>query len=171
LKDTLYHVSFLCILLDLHAVIPGGDIVDCAYISGVMFTKQPPNKNMTREISNPKILIISGGIEYSKNDGRLTSFGALMEQEERHLEVLINKITKISPDIVICGRAVNRKAQELFLKANILLLQSVKSVLLERISRQTGAIILSSAEIINQGTNILGTIRSPFIASQPLLID
>lgn len=113
---------------------------------------------MTREILNPKILIISGGIEYNKHDSRLTSFGALLEQEERHLEILINKISKIAPDIVIVGRSVSRRAQDLLLKANILLLQNVKSVMLERISRQTGAIILSSAEIINQGTNILGTI-------------
>jgi 1-phosphatidylinositol-3-phosphate 5-kinase len=147
-------------------VIPGGNIDDCAYISGVLFRKQSPNKNMTREILNPKILIISGGIEYNKNDSRLTTFGALLEQEERHLEVLINKITKIfSPDIVLIGRSVSRKAQDLFLKANILLLQSVKSALLERISRQTGAMILSSAEIINQGTNALGTIGMSFKVS------
>jgi 1-phosphatidylinositol-3-phosphate 5-kinase len=140
-------------------VIPGGDINDCAYISGVMFRKQPLNKNMlTNDILNPKLLLISGGIEYNRNDSRITSFGTLLEQEERHLEVLINKITKLSPDILIVGRSVSRKAQDLFLKANILLLQSVKPALLERISRQTTATILSSAEIINHGTNVLGTL-------------
>jgi hypothetical protein len=53
---------------------------------------------------------------------------------------------------------VSRKAQELFLKAKIVLIQQVKAALLNRISRQTGATIISSTELVmNQfGPNVLG---------------
>jgi hypothetical protein len=57
------------------------------------------------------------------------------------------------------GRSVGRKAQELLLKTNIILLQHVKPSLMERIARQTSATILSSTDhVMNQlfGTSVLG---------------
>lgn len=56
------------------------------------------------------------------------------------------------------GKGVSRRAQELLLKNNIQLLQQVKASLLNRISRQTGATIISSTDhIMNQfGAHVLG---------------
>jgi hypothetical protein len=56
------------------------------------------------------------------------------------------------------GRAVSRRAQELLLDANVTLVQHVKASLLARISRQTGATIISSTDhIMNQfGAHVLG---------------
>ena len=53
----------------------------------------------------------------------------------------------------------SRRAQELLLKAGVVLIQQVKSNLLSRISRQTGATIISSTDhVMNQfGAKVLGT--------------
>ncbi|KAL7566411.1 hypothetical protein ACA910_000894 [Epithemia clementina (nom. ined.)] len=140
-------------------VIPGGSYRDCAYLSGVVFRKTVSHKRMAREIGNPRIMLLSGGIEFTRTENRIASLETLFEQEDKYMEILVGKILKLKPDILMTGRFVSRRAQELLLKAGVVLIQQVKSNLLSRISRQTGATIISSTDhVMNQfGAKVLGT--------------
>lgn len=91
-------------------------------------------------------------------ENRIASLDTLLEQEDKYIEILVGKILKLKPDVLIVGKAVSRSAQELLLKNNIQLLQHVKASLLSRISRQTGATVISSTDhIMNQfGAYVLG---------------
>jgi TCP-1/cpn60 chaperonin family/FYVE zinc finger len=127
--------------------IPGGSYRDCAYLSGVMFRKTVSHKRMAREVLNPRILLLSGGIDFVRNaESRISSLETLFEQEDKYMELLVSKLVKLEPDVVLVGRSVNRKAHELLVKANIILIQQVKLTLLNRIARQTGATIVSSTD-------------------------
>ena len=139
-------------------MIPGGSYKDCAYISGVLFRKTVSHKSMAREINNPRIMLLSGGIEFTRTENRIASFETLMEQEGKYMEILVGRIIKLKPDILLVGRAVSRRAQELLIKHHVVLMQHVKHSLLSRISRQTGAKIISSTDhIMNQfGAHALG---------------
>lgn len=132
--------------------------MDCAYVSGLVFRKSVSNKAMAKEIANPTIMLLSGGIEFTRTENRIASLETLMEQEGKYIEILVGKILKLKPDILMVGRAVSRRAQELLLESNVALIQYVKSSLLSRISRQTGATIISSTDhIMNQfGAHVLG---------------
>jgi hypothetical protein len=149
-------------------VIPGGNLTDSAFISGIVFHKNVSHKSMTKEITNPRIMLLSGGIEYTRTENRIASLETLLEQESRYFQILVTKITKMKPDILLVGRSVSRKAQELLMETKIVLLQHVKPSLMERVARQTGATILSSTEhVMNQfGTNVLGK----FISTLHLLV-
>jgi hypothetical protein len=138
-------------------VISGGSVDDYAYMSGVAFRNNVTDKKMSKEINNAKIMLLSGGIEFTRT-GRV-SLDALLEQEERYCEILVTKIFKRKPNVLLVGRSVSRKAQELLLRANIALIQYVKPSLMTRIARQTGATILSSIDHVTNGTNILGQCR------------
>lgn len=142
-------------------VIPGGSYKDCAYLSGVIFRKHVSHKRMAKELANPRIMLLSGGIEFTRTENRIASLDTLLEQEEKYLEILVGKILKLKPDVLLVGRSVSRKAQELLLRAKVVLLQHVKSSLMRRISRQTGATVISSTDhIMNQfGANVLGKCR------------
>ena len=130
-------------------------------MSGVVFHKNVSHKAMAREIKNPRIMLLSGGIDYTRAEHRIASLNTLLEQEEKYLQILIAKITKLKPNILMVSRAVSRKAQELLLETNIILLQYVKPALMDSIARQTGATILSSTDhVMNQfGANVLGKCR------------
>ncbi|CAB9522040.1 Putative 1-phosphatidylinositol-3-phosphate 5-kinase FAB1C [Seminavis robusta] len=139
-------------------VIPGGSFQDCAYLSGIVFRKTVSHKRMAKEIQNPKIMLLSGGIEFTRTENRFASLHTLLEQENKYMEILVGRILKLKPDVLCVGRSVSRRALELFLKANVVLIQHVKSTLMSRISRQTGATIISSTDhIMNQfGAHVLG---------------
>ena len=142
-------------------VIPGASVDDCAYLSGVLFRKHVSHKKMAKEIANPSIMLLSGGIEFTRTENRIASLDTLLEQEEKYMEILVGKILKLKPDVLLVGKSVSRKAQELLLKNKVVLLQHVKSTLMNRISRQTGATIISSTDhVMNQfGANVLGKCR------------
>ncbi len=135
-------------------VIPGGLFEDSAYLSGVVFRKNVSHKKMAKPIMNAKIMMLSGGIEYTRTENRIASLDTLLEQEERYMEILVSKLLKVAPNILIVGKSVCRKAQELLLRANIVLIQYVKPALMTRIARQTGATVISSIDHVN--STILG---------------
>jgi hypothetical protein len=127
-------------------------------MSGILFRQTVSHKRMAKKVDNPRIMLLSGGIEFTRTENRIASLETLMEQEGKYMEILVGKILKLKPDILMVGRAVSRRAQELLLKARVVLVQHVKSSLLSRISRQTGATIISSTDhIMNQfGAHVLG---------------
>lgn len=67
----------------------------CCVVSGVVFHKNVSHKKMARVIPNAKIMILSGGIEYTRTENRIASLDALLEQEERYMEILVTKIFKV----------------------------------------------------------------------------
>mmetsp|Transcript_29853 Transcript_29853/g.50945 ORF Transcript_29853/g.50945 Transcript_29853/m.50945 type:complete len:2213 (+) Transcript_29853:89-6727(+) len=138
--------------------IPGGSVLDSVYMSGVVFHKNVSHKRMARAIQNAKIMMLSGGIEYTRTENQIASLDTLLEQEERYMEIIVSKMFKLKPDVLIVGKSVCRKAQELLLRANIVLIQYVKPSLMSRIARQTGATVLSSIDHVMNST-ILGHCR------------
>lgn len=144
-------------------VISGSTYRDCQYLSGILFRNNVTHKRMAKELENPKIMLLSGGIEFSRagTENRMASLETLFEQEDTYLEILVGKILKLQPSILLIGRSASRRAQELLLKAGVILVQQVKASLLSRISRQTGAVVISSTDhVMNRfGVNVLGTCR------------
>ena len=142
-------------------VIPGGSMQDCAYLSGVLFRKHVVHKKMAKEVLNPQIMLLSGGIEFTRMENKIASLDTLLEQEEKYIEILVTKILKLKPNVLLMEKSASRKAQELLLKNKVVLVQHVKPTLMNRIARQTGATIISSQDhVMNQfGANVLGKCR------------
>ncbi len=132
--------------------IPGGSIDECLYVDGIVFRKNTIHKDMEREVEQPRVLLLSGGIEFQRDEKRLSSFETLLEQEERHTEILVGKIVSSRPDVILVGKSVSRYAQELLLKKGVVVMQHIKPKLLQKIARLVGARILSSvADVVNTG--------------------
>jgi 1-phosphatidylinositol-3-phosphate 5-kinase len=149
-------------------VIPGGSIEECKYVDGIVFRQNVTHKKMLdkREAIkyNPRVLLLAGGIEFQRTDARLSSMDTLIEQEEKYLSILVEKIMYLKPDLIIVGKAVARKAQELLCEHKVAVIQNVKPELLTRIARVTGARIGSSDHMVGQyGEECLGTCRRFYI--------
>jgi len=105
-------------LLDIRAyvkckTVPGGSMDECAFVDGVVFRKHVIHKRMVREIRAPRILLLAGGIEFQRSGAqRMASFDTLMEQERTYIQILVEKIVALRPDLVLVGQAVSRQAQE-----------------------------------------------------------
>jgi hypothetical protein len=65
---------------------------------------------------------------------KLSSMDTLIEQEDKFMELLVEKIMSLQPDIILVGKAVTRRAQELLCEHHVIVMQNVKAKLLERIA-------------------------------------
>ncbi|CAN0116044.1 unnamed protein product, partial [Discosporangium mesarthrocarpum] len=68
-------------------LIPGGRMEECRYVDGVVFRKSVSHKSMARSIERPRILLLSGGIEFQRSDSRISCLDTLREQEDRYIQV------------------------------------------------------------------------------------
>lgn len=80
-------------------VIPGGTMSECVYVDGVVFRKNVSHKKMALEKSkdSPKILLLAGGIEFQRTEAKLSSMDTLIEQEDKYMEILVEKIMSLKP--------------------------------------------------------------------------
>jgi len=144
-------------------IIAGGKREECAYVDGVVFRKNVSHKKMLDNSDkikhNPKILILGGGIEFQRTDTRLSTMDTLIEQEDQYISILVDKIMFLCPDLILVGKAVSRRAQELLCEHNVAVVQNIRADQLERISRVTGALTLPSTDhmIQHYGEECLGT--------------
>ena len=77
---------------------------------------------------NPRILLLAGGIDFQRADARMSSLDTLIEQEDQYLKILVEKIMSLKPDIILVGKAVARRAQELLYDYPVAILQNVKQL-------------------------------------------
>jgi chaperonin GroEL (HSP60 family) len=73
------------------------------------------HKKMKAKVQNPRILLLSSSLEFQRT-ARFSSFDALLQQEKQHLQIVVNKIAALKPDVVVVEKTVSRLALEFLLK-------------------------------------------------------
>ena len=124
-------------------IIPDGNINDSAYINGVVFNKNIAHKRLKSDIKNAKVLLLSGALEFQK-ENRFLQIDDVLSQERSHLKFLVARIAALKPDLVLIGKSVSRLAQEFLCEENITFALNVKSRVLRRIARAIETDILAS---------------------------
>ncbi|KAL9228476.1 hypothetical protein vseg_004055 [Gypsophila vaccaria] len=115
-------------------------------IKGIVCKKNVAHRRMSTRIEKPRVMILSGALEYQRVSNLLSSFHTLLQQEMYHLKMAVAKIDAHRPDILLVEKSVSRYAQEYILAKDISLVLNIKRPLLERIARCTGAQIVTSID-------------------------
>ncbi|BGP31249.1 Mitochondrial distribution and morphology protein 12 [Rhodotorula toruloides] len=128
--------------------IPGGRPRDSEFVNGIVITKNVMQKKMPRRLSNPKIMLLSFGLEYLRGDTQYFSLDKVIDQEREHLRNVITRVTSHFPQIVLCERNVSSIALEYLQDRGIAVARHVKPEVLAAISRSFGADILPSTNAL-----------------------
>ncbi|CDI76209.1 TCP-1/cpn60 family chaperonin, putative, partial [Eimeria acervulina] len=142
--------------------VPGGEIEDSCMLDGLMLNKDVTHPKMKRLIHNPKVLLLDCPLEYKKGESQTSvevtkeeEWSQLLEQEEREVECMCSYIINSGATLVITEKGVSDLAQHFLAKAGISVIRRVRKTDNNRISRATGATIVSRPEEILQSD--LGT--------------
>lgn len=145
------------------------------WLAGTLCRKHLSHKLMARQVSNPRILLFACGISYDRSAGagKLNSLDTLIEQEKSYMNILVDKITALEPDVIFVERTVSRHAQELLRARRVGIVLNVKFEILERISRHTGAALLTSVDHVDKSRaeDVVGTCRSFLVKTVPVVPD
>ena len=143
----------------------GGTIDDCRFIDGVAFRHNIAHRKMRTNINNPKILLLDCAIEYHRMNSKFHSFDILLKQEEEYMEMIVDKIKDLGPDIVVVANEVSTAAQSYMCRENITLIKGIDASIMERLARSIRAPVITSIDHINQlsPAMVLGTCQRFYV--------
>ena len=152
-------------------LIPGGSYLECRYVDGIVFSKDVVQKKMRKSACSPRILLLSGGVDFQRTHSKLATFTTLMEQEQKYTEIIVEKIIRLQPDLMCVGSSISRQAQEYLNQHDVIAIQHVKPRLMKRIARMTGAAIVPSTDYVTSMSDYrdiaLGTCQHLQVTTYP----
>ncbi len=128
----------------------GGSVEDTELIDGIVLDKEVVHPGMPKRIENAKILLLDAALEVKETEIdakiRITDPEKLqrfIEQEEAMLKEMVDKISNAGANVVFCQKGIDDLAQYYLAKAGILAVRRVKKSDMEKLSKATGAKILT----------------------------
>ncbi|MCS7121564.1 MAG: TCP-1/cpn60 chaperonin family protein [Archaeoglobaceae archaeon] len=128
----------------------GGSIEDTELVEGIVLDKEVVHPGMPKRIENAKILLLDAALEVKETEidakiritdpDKITRF---IEQEEAMLKEMVDKIAATGANVVFCQKGIDDLAQYYLAKAGILAVRRVKKSDIEKLSKATGARIVT----------------------------
>ena len=126
--------------------VPGGSPKDSEYVTGVVITKNVAHKQMSRLQVNPRVMLVTFPLEFSRIEGQYMHFGQIVRQEKEYLGNLASRIAALRPHVVLVEGSVSRLALDALAKHNIAVARGVKASAIQTIARMTQGDVFSSMD-------------------------
>jgi thermosome len=134
----------------------GGSIEDSEIIEGVVIDKERVHPGMPKTVKDAKILLLNAPVEFKKTEVdaeiSITSPDQLqmfLDEEERMIRAIVDKIVASDANVLFCQKGIDDIAQHYLAKAGIIAVRRIKKSDLEKLSRATGATVVSSIDAID----------------------
>jgi len=135
----------------------GGSIEETELIKGIVIDKEKVHPSMPSSVANAKILLIDSALEIksTETDAKIqindpNQLQAFLDQEERMIKDMANKIIKSGANVVFCQKGIDDLAQHFLAKSGIYAARRVKKSDMESLSKATGARIITNLSDISQ---------------------
>ncbi|CAJ38220.1 thermosome subunit alpha [Methanocella arvoryzae] len=135
----------------------GGSIGDSELIQGLVIDKERIHPNMPKTVKNAKIALLDTALEIQKTEidakigittpDQLQSF---LDQEEKMLKDMVQKIKKVGANVVFCQKGVDDLVQHYLAKAGIMAARRVKESDLKLLAKATGAKVSTSIDELSK---------------------
>ncbi|KAK0465503.1 uncharacterized protein EV420DRAFT_1514638 [Desarmillaria tabescens] len=126
--------------------IPGGTPQDSEYVDGAVITKNVAHKHMLRSQRNPRVMLVTFPLEFSRVEGQYMHFGQIVRQEKEYLGNLATRIAALRPHVVLVEKSVSRLALEALAGYNIAVARAVKPSAIQFVARMTQGDVFSSMD-------------------------
>ena len=128
----------------------GSRVEDSELIDGIVLEKEAVHPQMPKMISGAKIALIDSAVEIKDTeiDAKIQitdpmQMQAFLDQEERMLRNMVEKIVKSGANVLFCQKGIDDSAQHFLAKNGIYAARRVKKSDMEALARATGASIIS----------------------------
>ena len=129
----------------------GKSIEDTKLIEGIVIDKERVSLEMPTKIENAKIALIDSALEIKgpETETKISisspeQLQAFLNQEEEMLKRMVSRIQESGANVVICQKGIDDIAQFYFAKLGIFALRRVSKSDMQRLSKATGAKIVSN---------------------------
>ena len=131
----------------------GASIDETQLINGIVIDKEVVHPQMPKEVKNAKIALLDLALEIKEPETdtkiNITSpeqLQAFIEQEQKMLKEMVNKIAATGANVVFCQKGIDDIAQHYLAKKGILAARRVKKSDMEALAKATGGRIVSNLD-------------------------
>ncbi len=131
----------------------GGSIVDTKLISGMAIDKEIVHSGMPRLVEGARIALLDCALEIEKTEfdakiqiDRPEQIQAFLDEEERMLMSLVDKIAASGANVLICQKGIDDLVQHFLAKKAILAVRRAKKSSMEKLAKATGGRIISTVD-------------------------
>jgi len=131
----------------------GKSLFESQLIRGLIIDKEPVHSGMPKKIENAKIALLDCPLEIQKTETSAeirirdpTQMKAFLDQETRMLKEMVEKIKAVGARVLFCQKGIDDMAQHFLAKHEILAARRVKQSDMEKLSRATGARIVTDLD-------------------------
>jgi len=140
----------------------GGLTTDSELIQGIIIDKERVHAGMPKKVERAKIALLDAAIEIKETETdaeiSITSpeqLQAFVQQEENMLKEMVDQITATGANVLFCQKGIDDLAQHFLNKAGIFAVRRVKKSDMEKMSKATGARVLTNLKDMDKSD--LGT--------------
>ncbi len=130
-----------------------GSIMDTRLVEGVVLDKEIVHPDMPKLVRNPKIALLDASLEIEKTefDAKLNiespeQMRAFMEEEERMLRDMVEKIAATGANVVLCQKGIDDLAQHFLARKGIVAVRRIKKSDMDKLAKATGGRIVSRVD-------------------------
>jgi len=135
---------------------PGESVRDTKLISGIVLDKEIVHSGMPKRVENAKIALLDCALEIEKTefDAKINiespeQMDAFLKQEETMLREMVNKITAVGANVVLCQKGIDDMAQHFLARKGTLVVRRIKKSDMEKLAKATGGKIITNLDDVN----------------------
>jgi len=155
----------------------GGSMADTELIEGIVLDKEVVHSGMPKRIEKAKIALLDSALEVKELEGDAKisidspeKLHAFLDEEEKSLKEMVNTVIKSGASVVFCQKGIDDVAQHYMAKANILAARRAKKSDMEKLSRATGAKIVTNIKDLSRNDlGYAGIVQEKKIAGDEMI--
>jgi len=155
----------------------GGSMADTEFIEGIVLDKEVVHAGMPKKLEKAKIALLDSALEVKELEGDAKisidspeKLHAFLDEEEKSLKDMVNTVIKSGANVVFCQKGIDDVAQHYLAKANILAARRVKKSDMEKLSRATGAKIVTNVKDLSKSDlGYAGIVQEKKIAGDEMI--
>jgi len=131
----------------------GKSLEETELVKGIVIDKEIAHSQMPKRIENAKIALLNAKLEIEKtefdakiNIDRPDQMKAFLDEEERMLKEMVDKIAESGANFVFCEKSIDDIALHFLSKRGIAAIKNMSSSDMEKVAKATGAKIVASVK-------------------------
>jgi thermosome len=145
----------------------GKSLFESQLVQGLVIDKEVVHSGMPKKVERSKIALLDSALEIEKTEISAeirirdpNQMKAFMDQENRMLQEMVEKIKAAGANVVFCQKGIDDMAQHFLAKEGILAARRVKQSDMEKLARATGGRIVSNlADLRVQDLGVAGLVE------------
>lgn len=135
----------------------GGSISDTKLIKGIVLDKEVVHAGMPKRIENAKIALVNSPLEIEKTEFSAeirindpTQIKRFLDEENSMLSAMVDKITAVGANVVICQKGIDDVAQHYLAKKGVLAVRRAKESDMTKLAKATGGRIVTNLDDLTE---------------------